>query len=79
MRNWISQRNDRRLALLVAGTLGMSAVFACPPYVDMSVTGVEIGSSIAYAAEAAQIDVSTWDGKVAGNQTVTKCKRTRGG
>lgn len=40
----------------------------------MSVTGVEIGSSIAYAAEAAQIDVSTWDGKVAGNQTVTLTK-----
>ncbi len=31
MKTWISQRNDRRLALLIAGTLGMSAVFACPP------------------------------------------------
>ncbi|MDY6269476.1 MAG: hypothetical protein SPL39_11090 [Selenomonadaceae bacterium] len=32
MKTWMSQKENRRLALLVAGTFGLTAAFtACPP------------------------------------------------
>lgn len=57
---WMSKKESRRLAVLVAGTLGLTAALvACPPVVGMRAAGVEIGSSIAYAADITS-DVSTW-------------------
>jgi len=77
MKTWTSQKENRRLALLVAGTLGLTAAFtACPSVVDMRAAGVEIGSSIAYAADMTS-DVSTWtNGRqtFSNGQTVTLTK-----
>ena len=77
MKTWTSQKENRRLALLVAGTLGLTAAFtACPPVVDMRAAGVEIGSSIAYAADITS-DVSTWtNGRqtFSSGQTITLTK-----
>ena len=77
MKTWTSQKENRRLALLVAGTLGLTAAFtACPSVVDMRAAGVEIGSSIAYAADITS-DVSTWtNGRqtFSSGQTITLTK-----
>ena len=77
MKTWMSQKKKRHLAMLIAGTLSLTATLAvCPPSVDMRIAGVEITSSIAYAADMTS-DVSTWTNgsqTFSSGQTITLTK-----
>lgn len=59
MKTRMTRKENRRLSLLVAGTLGMTVAFGFAPPWRADVLGVEIGASVAHAEEVT--DVSTWE------------------
>ena len=71
MKTRMTRKENRRLSLLVAGTLGMTVAFGFAPPWRADVLGVEIGASVAHAEEVT--DVSTWENarkSYGSNQTV---------
>ena len=71
MKTRMTRKENRRLSLLVAGTLGMTVAFGFAPPWRADVLGVEIGASVAHAEEVT--DVSTWENATksyGSNQTV---------
>ena len=71
MKTRMTRKENRRLSLLVAGTLGMTVAFGFAPLWRADVLGVEIGASVAHAEEVT--DVSTWENarkSYGSNQTV---------
>ena len=72
MKMRMTRKENRRLSLLVAGTLGMTVAFGfAPPPWRADVLGVEIGASVAHAEEVT--DVTTWENarkSYGSNQTV---------
>ena len=71
MKTRMTRKENRRLSLLVAGTLGMTVAFGFAPPWRADVLGVEIGASVAHAEKVT--DVSTWENATksyGSNQTV---------
>ena len=64
IKTWMSHKKNRRLSLLVAGTVGMTLALGAAPPCWTNDLGVEIGASVAHAETAEdgykEVKVSGW-------------------